>query len=233
MLKTHAYVNPEKVDVILTDLNSYHQNIQFAFKIEKKKKQITFLDVLVKRTAEDQSETCVYIKETSTDLYINRNAHALLEWKIGALRNLVKRTKTACSTKILLHQEIEHLKAVFTGINKYPIKIGNRTVNQELHQTHRLQNTIINIEGTQKVQIMLLYNRKQSNKLLSKMKKYLNKALPTEVKTTVTYQSKKLGPKLLLKGKANFHQQSNLIYYSKCMDETCNEDYVSKKDRRI
>ena len=33
---THAYVNPEKVDVILTNLNSYHQNIQFAFKLEKK-----------------------------------------------------------------------------------------------------------------------------------------------------------------------------------------------------
>ena len=28
---THAYVNSEKVDFILTKLNSYHPNIQFTF----------------------------------------------------------------------------------------------------------------------------------------------------------------------------------------------------------
>ena len=37
---THAYVNSEKVDFILTKLNSYHPNIQFTFELEKKK-QIT------------------------------------------------------------------------------------------------------------------------------------------------------------------------------------------------
>ena len=36
---------------------------------------------------------------------------------------------------------------------------------------------------------MLPYNGKQSNKRLSKMKKYLNKLLPPEIKTTVTYQT--------------------------------------------
>ena len=41
---TLAYVNPAKVDFILTKLNSYHPNIQFTFELEKNK-QITFLDV--------------------------------------------------------------------------------------------------------------------------------------------------------------------------------------------
>ena len=86
---THAYVNPEKVDFSLTKLNSYHPNIHFTFELEKNK-QITFLDVLVKKTAANQIETCVHRKEKSTDLYINRNAHASIEWKIGTLRNLVK-----------------------------------------------------------------------------------------------------------------------------------------------
>ena len=35
-------------------------------------------------------------------------------------KNLVKRAKTICSTTMLLHQEIERRKAVFTGINEYP-----------------------------------------------------------------------------------------------------------------
>ena len=106
---------------------------------------------------------------------------------------------------MLLHQEIEHLKAVFTGLNEYPIKTVIRTISQELHQTQTLQNTVTNNRDTQKVQVMLPYNEKQSNKLLSKIK-HLNKSLPTEVKTTVTYQSKRLGTKFQLKDKTKFHQ---------------------------
>ena len=83
-----------------------------------------------------------------------------MEWKIGTLRNLFKRAKTVCSTTMLLHQEIEHLKATFTGINEYPIMIVNRTVNEELRGTHRLQNTVINNGGILMVQIKLPYNGK-------------------------------------------------------------------------
>ena len=75
---TYAYFDPEKFDFILTKLNSYHPNIQFTFELEKNK-QITFLDVLVKRTVANQIETCVHRKETSTNLYINWNSHAPME----------------------------------------------------------------------------------------------------------------------------------------------------------
>ena len=70
------------------------------------------------------------------------------------------------------------------------------------------------------------------NKLLSKMKKHLNKSLPTEVKTTVTYQSKKLGTKFQLKDKTRCNDRNNLVYYSKYLNKTCNEDYVGETDRR-
>ena len=63
------------------------------------------------------------------------------------------------------------------------------------------------------MQIMLPYNGKQGNKLLFKMNKYLHKSLSTEVKTTVTYQSKKLGTKFELKDKTKFHQQNNFVCY--------------------
>ena len=105
-----------------------------------------------------------------------------MELKIGTLRNLVKRAKIVYSTTVLLHQEIEHLKVVFTGINEHPIKTVNRTMKQELHRTQRLQNTILNNGTLQKVQIMLPYNGKQGNKLLDKVKKHLNKSLSTKVK---------------------------------------------------
>ena len=34
---TYAYVNPDKIDFILTKLNLYHPNIQFTFELEKNK----------------------------------------------------------------------------------------------------------------------------------------------------------------------------------------------------
>ena len=128
----HAYVNLEKADFILRKLNSYHPNIQFTFELEKNK-PITCLDVLVKRTVTNQIETCVHSKETSPDLCINWNSYESVEWKIGTLRNIVKRAKTACFTTILLNQEIEYLKAVFTGISEYSFMTAIRTINQELH----------------------------------------------------------------------------------------------------
>ena len=51
---TYVNVNLGKVDSILTKLNSYHPNIQFSFELEKNK-EITFLDVLVKRTSNRKS----------------------------------------------------------------------------------------------------------------------------------------------------------------------------------
>ena len=45
------------------------------------------------------------------------------------------------------------------------------------------------------------------------MKKHLNKSLPTDVKTTFTYQSKKLGMKFQIKkDKTKFNQKNNLVY---------------------
>ena len=46
-------------------------------------------------------------------------------------KNLVILANTVRSTTVLLQREIEHLKAVFTGINQNPVKTMNRMVNQE------------------------------------------------------------------------------------------------------
>ena len=105
------------------------------------------------------------------------------------------------------------------------IKVVSGTVNQELHRTHRLQNTVVTNGDTQKVRILLPYNGKQGNKL-SKMKRLLNKSLPTEIKTIVTYQSERLVTKFKVKGKTKFYPHNNLVFYSKCPDDTCIEDYV-------
>ena len=50
---------------------------------------------------------------------------------------------------------------------------------------------------------------------------------------TLKLNKKKLGTKFQLNDKTKFNHQNNLVYYRKCPDKTCNEDYVSETDRRM
>ena len=65
------------------------------------------------------------------------------------------------------------------------------------------------------------------------MKKQLKKVLPDNVKTMVTYQSKKLASKFPLKDKINFQHQNNVVYYEKCPNPNCKEDCIGETDRRV
>ena len=49
----------------------------------------------------------------------------------------------------------------------------------------------------------------------------------------MAYQSKKLFTKFNAKDKTEFYHQSNLIYYGKCPNQTCTEDYIGETDCRI
>ena len=51
------------------------------------------ITIIITRNDKNQMETRVYRKETSTNICINWNAHAPSNWKIGRLRNLLKRAK--------------------------------------------------------------------------------------------------------------------------------------------
>ena len=131
---THAYVEPTKVEFILNKLNNYHPNINFTFELEKNN-EINFLDVLIKRVNNNKLETGVYRKPTSTDIYINWNAHAPTEWKIGTLRNLIKRAKLICSDESLMNVEMKYLTKVFHEVNDYPMSIINSIAQQELNDS--------------------------------------------------------------------------------------------------
>ena len=55
----HSYVQPRKVEFILSNLNNYHPNINVTFELEKNK-EINFFDVLVKRVIISKLEIGVY-----------------------------------------------------------------------------------------------------------------------------------------------------------------------------
>ena len=65
------------------------------------------------------------------------------------------------------------------------------------------------------------------------MKKQLKKVLPDNVKTVVTYQNKKLASKFSMKDKIDFQHQNNVVYYGKCPNPNCKDDYIGETDRRV
>ena len=56
------------------------------------------------------------------------------------------------------------------------------------------------------MQLILPYPGKEGTQFTSKIKKQLKKVLPDNVKTMVTYQSKKLGSKVLVTNKIDFQR---------------------------
>ena len=108
---THAFIDPSKIEFVSEKLNSYRPNIQLIHEIEENQK-ITFLDVLIIRTRDNKLQTTEFRKETNTDLYINWNSHASIQWKWGSLKNLIQRSILICSNEKLLEDELNYLRKV-------------------------------------------------------------------------------------------------------------------------
>ena len=112
---THAYIEPGKIDYVIKKLNTYHQQTQFTYELEKYQR-ISFLDVSIGRLTKERLERAVFRKETNTDTYMNWKYLAPLQWKIGTLKNLVKRSIVIFSGQHLLQIELDHLRKVFVEI---------------------------------------------------------------------------------------------------------------------
>ena len=114
---TITYVKPDAIDLVLSVLNSFHENNSFTYEQEINGR-ISFLCILILRNG-NSFETTVHRKSTHNDIYLHWESFAPNTWKRGTLRTLVLRAHAICSTKELLDQEINHLKHVFVAFNGY------------------------------------------------------------------------------------------------------------------
>ena len=219
--------------MILHELNSYHWNIKFTYELKSYNK-LALLDVSARRTNDNKVETFVYRKATCTNIYISWHSHAPTTWKIGTLRNLIKRAKSICYSELLLRNGISYTRNTFPEYNGFPLKVVNNIIDQELSQLVQQETTRPQSKETQQtLQLMVPYSANQSHKLLSKMKKQLKKTLSKDVNTMISYKSTKLSTKFPVKDKTDFQHKNNVVYYSKCPSEGCHENYIGETNRRI
>ena len=90
-----------------------------------------------------------------------------------------------------------------------------------------------NHDTEQNLQLFVPYSGKQGHRLLLKMKKQLKRTLPDDVKTIISYKSTKLSTKFPVKDKTDFQHKHNVVYYGKCGNEGCNEDYLRETKRQL
>ena len=104
---------------------------------------------------------------------MNWNSQAPMQWKIGTIKNLVKRSIFICSDQYLLQKELDYLKKVFVEINDYPSKATEKIIQNELKKenvTNEPQTDTTDNSET-KLQLLLPFSGKQDIHLFSKVKK--------------------------------------------------------------
>ena len=81
-----------------------------------------------------------------------------------------------------------------------------------------------NHDTEQNLQLFVPHSGKQGHRLLLKMKKQLKRTLPDDVKTIISYKSKKLSTKFPVKDKTDFQHKHNVVYFGKCPNEGWKDD---------
>ena len=65
------------------------------------------------------------------------------------------------------------------------------------------------------------------------MNNNIQRILPSNVKTRITYTGRELGTKFQIKDLTKNQHEHDLIYYSKCPEPNCNKDYLGETGRGI
>ena len=242
---TFALIQPHAIQDVLQKLNSYDPRIQFTYE-EEKNNTIPFLDVLIKKSSDNQLETTVYRKKTNNNIYMNWNAHSPRNWKIGTLKNLIRRTKMICSNADDLRNEIKHLETVFCDLNDYPTHVVRKIIEEEETRDQQIaESNDATEEGTNDddnendnddeekvVYINLPFAGSTGENLVKKLRQDIERK-SKNLKIRVTYTPTKLGSKFAIKDKTTNEDQHNVTYHVSCGNKKCNSSYVGQTRCRI
>ena len=241
---TFAFIEPGSTQEVLQKLNSYDPKIQFTFEIEKNS-TIPFLDVLIRRTEDNQLETTVYRKKTNNNIYMNWKSYSPQSWKIGTLRNLIRRAAMICSQPEDLQREINHLEKVFCEINEYPTNIVRRIIEEESNRRQQRQReeamdqpTTNDIEEKEEeeeekvIYVNLPFAGANGENLLRKLRQEIERK-SRNLKLRITYTPTKLGSMFAVKDKTKMEHLHNVTYYIECGNKKCDADYTGQTKCRI
>ncbi len=233
---TLSWIEENSVNHVVEKLESFHENIKFTYELEKESR-ISFLDVLLIRSADGPVESTVFRKKTDTDIYLNWKSFAPLKWKRGTLRTLLLRAYSNCSSNDYLDKEIAHLRHVFTEINGYPHWIFNQENLKILHERRSeegpvRENILPNGNTNMETTLVVPYHGDKGEKLIKSLVKVIEKVENNHV-TKIVYTSTKLSTCFNVKDKQAKEHEHDIVYKYKCEEEDCGATYIGETARRF
>ena len=69
--------------------------------------------------------------------------------------------------------------------------------------------------------------------LTKSLKRTLNKHLPNNMKTQVRFTGQNLRTQFIVKDRTKFEYRHDVVYFDKCPEQNCADNYLSKSSRRI
>ena len=105
------------------------------------------------------------------------------------------------------------------------------TINIKNVSTNQLD--ILEANNDKLYSLLLPYARPKGNNIIKSMNNNIQRILPNNVKTRITYTDRKHGTKFQIKDLTKNQHDHDLIYYSKCSEPNYNEDYLGETGRII
>ena len=187
---------------------------------------------------DEKINTTVFRKDTYNDLYLHWGSFSPISWKRGTLKSLISRAYMICSFQSLLEKELKRLKNIFLKKNGYPLRMINQVM-KTVKETNNRETISTNQLGTletnnDKLHFLILpYAGPKGKNIFKSMNNNIQRILPNNVKTRITYTGRKLVTKFQIKDLTKNQHEHDLIYYSKCPETNCDKDYLSETGRRL
>ena len=117
---------------------------------------------------------------------------------------------------------------------KNKIKIRNKELASSKSITAQNDTPLQNTNSDRKIHsLMLSFAGAKGNTMLKSMNRCIKRIVPNDVNTRITYTGHKLNTRFQIKDKTAQIHKHDLVYYVKCPDQSCNQDYLGETGRRI
>ena len=181
------------------------------FTVERTDGSLPFLDVDVKITEDNTIETCIYRKQTNTDVLLNFDSVAPSAWKKGLIKCLLYRAKSICSSDSLLSKEFTKITNIFLK-NGYPDWFLRR-VRQKFERDMDSEKTDTNDNEWKNI-LKLPYIGKDTIKFGKRLKRSFKEVFSVDLK--IAYKNCKVGEYFSLKDRTPPLFAPNVVYKFQC-----------------
>ena len=215
---TFVIIKRHEIDRTVNILNETIPNIAFTVEQEHEL-QLSFLDILIKRTDQGFLETTVYRKVTHTDQILNYASNHPMQHKASCVNTLFARIDSHCSTLESRIAEKQHLIHSFQ-MNGYPNHFIKRCLRKYRRSdtlpsspdNQRSRNTIVVLPYIQNISEI-------ASHLLGKLGIRVAHKPATSIRQMVSR----------LKDKIPIGDKHNIVYQIDCLN--CDKEYVGQSSR--